>query len=118
MSGEETLKSVNLNSYLSVSLLIVIVTAALWINNSINDVKTNQIRQESNQNSANATMQIKVDTMSSRIDAMGARIDGLVTRPELEAKVSELRLENSKLELQLLKSQVGGEHGNSKFVRP
>ena len=89
---------VNLNSYLSVGLMLVIISATLWINNSINDVKTNQLRQELSQISANAAMK-------STIDEMKVRIDGLVTRPELEAAISSMRLEQSRIELQLLRTQ-------------
>lgn len=97
MSINELKNELNLNSYISISLLAVIVSAALWINNSIRDGQTLQIKQQGEQNTHNVLMQ-------SKIDAMTIRIDGLVTRPELDAKVSELRLEQSKLELQLLRA--------------
>lgn len=97
MSIDEFKSGLNTNSYISLSVLIVIVTATLWINNSIRDGQAIQIKQQGEQNTHNVLMQ-------SKIDAMSIRIDGLVTRPELEAKVSELRLEQSKLELQLLKA--------------
>lgn len=88
----------NTNSYISLSLMVLIVSAALWINNSINAVQGRQIKQEDSQNNQNVIM-------SSKIDDMRSIINGLVTRHELEAKISELRLDQSKLELEILKAQ-------------
>lgn len=47
----------------------------------------------------------KLPSMEEKINNMSNQMSGFVTRPELEAKASELRLEQSKLELQLLKAQ-------------
>lgn len=96
----------NLNSYISVGILIAFVSATLWLNNSLSELKIGQVKQAESLASVSQTMQVKVDAISARIDAMGARIDGLVTRPELEARVSEMRLEQSKLELQLLRANI------------
>lgn len=93
MSGEETLKALNVNSYLSVGVVVLLISATLWINNSLGTVKNNQTLQAERSENNNKTMQIKFDAMGARIDAMSARIDGLVSRPEMEAKLSELRLE-------------------------
>lgn len=96
MSLNELKSGWNTNSYISVGLMIVIIGATMWIVNSINDVKTNQLRQELNQGSANAAMKLNLEEMK-------IRIDGLVTRPELEAAVSAMKLEQSRIELQLLR---------------
>lgn len=98
MSMDDFKKGWNTNSSISVGLGIVIMSAALWLNSSIGELKTGQVKQETALSAMSAMMQVKVDAVSARIDAMGARIDGLVTRPELDAKVTGL-------ELQILKSQ-------------
>lgn len=108
MSIDELKQGLNVNSYLSMGMMAIIVSAALWINNSIHDVQIRQIQQEEKQNSHNSALQ-------SKIEGLSLRIDGMVTHPELEAKLSELRLEQSKLELQLLKAQLGG---NNKLAHP
>lgn len=97
MTSEDS--KLNTNSYISIGLLVAIISAAIWINNSIQGVQSQQIQQEKMQNQHNINIQYKMDEMKSRID-------GLVTRPELEAKMSEIRLETSKLELQLIKAQI------------
>lgn len=101
MSLEEMKQSLNVNSYLSIGVVVVIISATLWINNSIHEVQIRQMRQEERQDAHNSSVQAK-------IDAMGARIDGLVTKPELEASISAIRLENSKLELQILRANAPG----------
>lgn len=91
MSITELKQGWTFNSWL-ISVATVLLTAGLcWFGKASMDTRD--------------LLQQKLPAMEEKINNMSTQMNGFVTRPELEAKAAELRLEQSKLELQMLRTQ-------------
>lgn len=92
MSIDDMKQGWTLNSWL-ISIGTIILAAALcWFGKASMDTRD--------------LLNQKLPSMEEKINNMSTQMTGFVTKPELEARSAELRLETSKIELQLLKAQM------------